>query len=79
MASPRGQVVEREDETELTYHDAVRNHYISGIATVEFAAGQREQLLRSFHQAKLDAIRLGREHGRQGYRGARRSRRRYPA
>ncbi len=61
QASPRGQVVERDDETRLTYHDAVRNHYISGIATVEFAAANRQKLLSSFYDAKLDAIRLGTE------------------
>ncbi len=61
QAGPLGQVIERDDETQLTFHDAVRHHYISGIATIEFASAHRQQLLRSFREAKLDAIRLGNE------------------
>lgn len=61
QASPRGQEVLRDDQTRLTYHDAVRNHYISGIATVEFAAANRQALLGSFQRAKRQAVELGRE------------------
>ncbi|MGI9515664.1 MAG: M14 metallopeptidase family protein, partial [Pirellulaceae bacterium] len=59
QASARGAVIDRDDETRLTYHDGVRNHYISGIATVKFAAAHRAELLQSFYEAKLDAVQLG--------------------
>jgi hypothetical protein len=61
QASARGQVIERDDDTELTYHDGVRNHYISGLATLEFAARNRQQLLQNFYDAKASAIKLGSE------------------
>ncbi len=61
QASARGQVVDRQDETRLTYHDGVRNHYVSGVATVEFAAANRKELLSSFYRAKVQAVDLGRE------------------
>lgn len=59
QASPRGLIVDRDDETQLTYHDAVRNHYVSGIATIEFAAAKRTGLLKSFYQSRLAGVRLG--------------------
>ncbi len=61
QASARGMVVDRNDETQLTYHDGVRNHYISGVATLEFAAANRKQLLESFYESKKSAIRMGLE------------------
>lgn len=61
QASARGQVVDRNDETRLTYHDGVRNHYVSGIATVEFAAANRKALLESYYKAKVNAVQMGRE------------------
>jgi len=61
QASARGQVIDRDDETRLTYHDGVRNHYISGIATVEFAAANRRAILQSYYQAKADAVQMGTE------------------
>ncbi len=61
QASARGQVVDRADETRLTYHDGVRNHYISGVATVEFAAAHRKELLNSFYKAKVNAVQIGAE------------------
>lgn len=61
QASARGQVIERDDETELSYADGVRNHYISGLATLEFAAANRKGLLQQFYDAKSSAVKMGRE------------------
>ncbi len=61
QASARGAVIDRDDETRLTYHDGVRNHYISGLATLEFAAKNRISLLKHFQEAKSSAIKFGRE------------------
>jgi hypothetical protein len=79
QAGVRGKVIERSDETRLNYHDAVRHHYVSGLATLELAVAQRQELLADFYQARLDGIRLGREgpvrdyfllEGRAPYRAA---------
>ncbi len=59
QASARGQIIDRDDDTRLTYKDGVRNHYVSGLATVEFAAENREALLRNFYESKVQAINLG--------------------
>jgi len=61
QASARGIVIDRDDETQLTYHDGVRHHYISGIATLEFAAKNRKALLENFLASKTAAVRLGNE------------------
>ena len=60
QASARGALVDRDDETELTYRNGVRNHYVSGLATLEFAAKHRSELLRSYHAARQAAVELGR-------------------
>lgn len=59
QASARGAIIDRDDETQLTYHDGVRNHYISGLATLEFAAANHTQLLSHFRLARTSAIQLG--------------------
>jgi hypothetical protein len=61
QAGVRGLVIDRSDETKLNYHDGVRHHYISGLATIEVAAKHRQELLGDFYQARADAVRLGRE------------------
>ncbi len=61
QASARGQVIDRDDETKLSYADGVRNHYISGVSTLEFAAANRQALLRQFYDAKSSSIKMGRE------------------
>src|SRR5262249_45180698 len=61
QAGVRGKVVDRSDDTQLHYHDAVRHHYISGLATLEVAAENRARLLRDFYQTRADSIKLGRE------------------
>jgi hypothetical protein len=79
QAGVRGKVIDRSDETTLHYHNAVRHHYVSGLATIEFAVARRQQLLEDFYQARADGIRLGREgrmrdyfllEGRTPYRAA---------
>ncbi|MHC4405698.1 MAG: M14 family zinc carboxypeptidase [Planctomycetota bacterium] len=59
QAGVRGLVIDRDDETQIHYHDSVRHHYVSGLATVEMAAENRESLLRDFHEAQRRAVRLG--------------------
>lgn len=61
QASARGLVIRREDETDLTYADGVRNHYVSGLATTEFAAEHRKELLTSFYEARVRSIQLAAE------------------
>jgi len=61
QASARGLLIDRDDETQLTYRDGIRNHYLSGLATLEFAAANKAELLESFYQAKSKAIELGKE------------------
>lgn len=60
QASARGLVVDRDDDSRLYYHDGVRHHYVSGIATLEIAAANREQLLTDFYEARLNAVDSGR-------------------
>ena len=59
QAGVRGMVVDRDDETKLHYHDAVRHHYISALATIELAAQHREQLLKDFYSARERGLQLG--------------------
>ncbi|MEM7473943.1 MAG: M14 family zinc carboxypeptidase [Planctomycetota bacterium] len=67
QASARGAIVDREDETQLSYKDGVRNHYVSGIATLEFASQNREGLLQQFRRAKVSAAEEGSEGKVQHY------------
>lgn len=67
QAGARGLEIERDDETILTYRDGVRNHYLSGLATLEFAANNRAELLQSFYHTKLQSIELGRSGDVQHY------------
>jgi hypothetical protein len=59
QAGVRGRVITRQDQTKLYYHDGVRHHYISGLATLEAAAKNRQQLLLDFHRNAADSIKLG--------------------
>ncbi len=61
QAGVRGKVIDKSDETQLHYHDAVRHHYISGLATIEVAVEHREKLLDDFYQARTDGVRLSQE------------------
>jgi hypothetical protein len=56
----RGKMIDREDETRLHYHDAVRHHYISALSTLEVVSANRARLLRDFYQLRADSVALGR-------------------
>jgi hypothetical protein len=59
QAGARGRVLSRDDKTKLYYHDGVRHHYISALATLGAAAGNREQLLKDFYANAADSVKLG--------------------
>jgi hypothetical protein len=59
QASARGLVFRREDETELTYLDGIRNHLRAALATVATAARGREKLLRDFLEFRRSAVAEG--------------------
>jgi len=59
QAGVRGRVIARQDQTKLYYHDGVRHHYISGIATLEAAAKGRRELLLDFHKNSADSVQVG--------------------
>jgi hypothetical protein len=59
QAGVRGRVIARDDQTKLYYHDGVRHHYISGLATLEAAAKHRHDLLLDFHTNVADSVKLG--------------------
>jgi hypothetical protein len=61
QAGVRGILVDRSDETRLLFSDAVRHHYVSALATIETAAGSREDLLRDFRDACARGVLLGSE------------------
>lgn len=61
QAGVRGVVIDRDDETQLHLHDAVRHHYVSAMATVEFAAQNREKLVQGFYESRTRGIQLGSE------------------
>lgn len=59
QAGVRGKVIARQDQTKLYYHDGVRHHYVSGLATLEAAAKNRQGLLLDFHRNAVDSVKLG--------------------
>jgi hypothetical protein len=59
QAGTRGLVIDRDDETKLYYHNCVRHHYVSGLATVGLTAANRESLLRDYHDVQRRDIQLG--------------------
>lgn len=59
QAGARGRVVTRDDKTKLYYRDGVRHHYISGLATLDAAAQNREALLLDFYKNAVDSVKLG--------------------
>src|SRR5205823_12179851 len=44
---------------QLFYHDGVRHHYISALATLDVAAASREQLLKDFCANSAESGKLG--------------------
>lgn len=61
QAGVRGLVVRRDDEAVLAYHDGVRHHYVSAVATIEAAVLHRDDLLADFEAARSAGVRLGKE------------------
>jgi len=59
QASPRGRVFERYDGSNLTYAEAVRNHYVTSISTAEVVAVNREKLLEDFYEYRRSAVEEG--------------------
>src|ERR1043165_100620 len=59
QAGVRGRVIARQDQTKLYYHDGVRHHYISGLATMEAAVKNRQGLMLDFHRNAADSVKLG--------------------
>ena len=58
-ASTRGLVYRRQDESLLTYRDAVAHHFTAALATLETAARNREQILRDFADYRRSAMQDG--------------------
>jgi hypothetical protein len=59
QAGTRGLFVDRDDDTTLQYTDAVLHHYVSSLATLEFASEHRRALLDSFRDARQRGVQLG--------------------
>ena len=66
QAGVRGRVIARQDQTKLYYHDGVRHHYISGLATLEAAAKNRRELLIDFHKNSADSVQARRDRADPG-------------
>ncbi len=64
-ASTRGLVYRRQDDSILTYRDAVSHHFTAAMATLETSARNREQILRDFADYRRSAIQDD-EHGPAG-------------
>ncbi len=67
QASTRGLVVKRNDETTLTYEDAVQHHFIASMATLETAAHNRAGVLRYFYDYRRSAIADGKKQQVKAY------------
>jgi hypothetical protein len=59
QASARGLVFRRQDETLLTYKQAVTQHFTAAMTTAVTAARNRERILRDFLDYRRTAIKLG--------------------
>ena len=60
QASTRGLVFRRQDESLLTYEEAVRAHFTAAMATLSAAAAHREALLADFAAERRAAVAEGR-------------------
>ena len=65
QASARGLVLRRQDDTLLTYKQAVTHHYTAALTTALTAARNRERLLRDFLEYRRGAIKLGQQGTRE--------------
>ena len=59
QASTRGLVWRKQDESLLTYPEAILHHFTAGLTTAETAARNRERLLREFYEYRLEAVQEG--------------------
>lgn len=59
QAGVRGLVIRRDDEQTLRFPDAVRHHYVSSLAAIEFAASNARRLVDEFYEARRRSIELG--------------------
>jgi hypothetical protein len=65
QASARGLVFRRDDGTELTYKQAVTQHFTAAMTTAATAARHRERLLKDFLDYRRTAIKLGQQGTRE--------------
>jgi hypothetical protein len=63
QASARGLLYRRDDGSLLTYGDGILHHFTATFATTEWAALERESMLRDFLQFRRSAVELGRGRG----------------
>ena len=59
QASSRGLVFRRDDDTVLTYRDAVVHHFTAAMSTIETAAANREAILRDYREYRRSAVAEG--------------------
>lgn len=59
QASARGMAFRRDDGSLLTYGDGILHHFTATFATTEWAATERERLLRDFAEFSRSSVRLG--------------------
>ena len=59
QASTRGLVYRREDDTLLTYREAVVHHFTAALSTMETAAANREAILRDYREYRRSGIAEG--------------------
>lgn len=61
QAGVRGLVIDRDDDRQLRFPDAVRHHYVSALTTVEFAASHARRLVEEFYESRRRSVQMGRE------------------
>jgi len=67
QASARGLVVRQYDGNDLTYPYAIRNHFVTSLATAEVTAANREKFLSDFYDYRLSAIEEGEKDSIRSY------------
>ena len=67
MASARGLVYRRKDETTLTFADGVTRHFTAALTTAEIAAQNRERFLRQFLSYRQGAVKDGEQGAVRAY------------
>ncbi|MCP4569564.1 MAG: hypothetical protein GY841_18460 [FCB group bacterium] len=65
QAGTSGLSVKQRDEYILTFHEAINHQFTSSLANLTTAAGNREALLRDYHQARKNIIAEGEKSGLQ--------------